>query len=92
MDMDFSTQIVPAVIVLIANLLSGKHGSLRWETVTAIFGWAAAISIVAFLLVTILAHDSAAKDYLLQLFGFCLLTALSRDYERIFRPIFPWNR
>jgi hypothetical protein len=90
--MEFSTQIVPAVIILVANLLSGKHGSLRWETVTAIFGWSAAISFMAFLVVTILAHGSPAKDYLLQILGFCLLTALSRDYERILRPLFPWNR
>lgn len=90
--MDFSTQIVPAVILLVANLLSGKHGSLRWETVTAIFGWAATISLIAFLAVTILASDSSTKDYLFQIFGFCLLTALSRDYERILHPLFPWNR
>lgn len=94
--MDFSTQIVLAVIILAANLLSGKHGSLCWETVTAIFGWAAAISFTVFLVVTILVailgYGSGAKDYLLQVFGFCLLTALSRDYERILRPFFPWNR
>jgi hypothetical protein len=90
--MEFSAQLVPAVAILVANLLSGKHGSLRWETVTAIFGWSAAISFIAFLAVTILAHDSSAKGYLLQMFGFCLLTALSRDYERILHPLFPWNR
>lgn len=90
--MEFSTQIVPAVIILVANLLSGKHGSLRWETVTAFFGWSAAISFVSFLAVRILARDSAANGYLLQILGFCLLTALSRDYERILRPFFPWNR
>ncbi len=90
--MELSTQIVPAVIILVANLLSGKHGSLRWETVTAIFGWSAGFSLIALLLVTIFAHDSAAKDYLSQIFGFCLLTALSRDYERILRPLFHWNR
>lgn len=90
--MDFSTQIVPAVIILVANLLSGKHGSLRWETVTAIFGWSAVISFIPFLVVIILGYSSWAKDYLLQVFGFCLLTALSRDYERILRPFFPWNR
>lgn len=90
--MDFSTQIVPAVIVLMANILSGKHGSLRWETVTAIFGWSALVSLIAFLSVTVLANDSSAKYYLLQIFGFCLLTALSRDYERILHPLFPWNR
>ena len=45
--MEFSSQIVPAVIILIANLLSGQHSSLRWETVTAVFGWGAGISMLA---------------------------------------------
>jgi lysylphosphatidylglycerol synthetase-like protein (DUF2156 family) len=89
--MDISTQIVPAVILLSANLLSGKHGSFRWKTVTAIFGWTAIISLILFFVLTIFGHGSILKDYILQIFGFCLLTALSRDYERILHPIFPWN-
>ncbi len=63
--MEFSTQIVLAVIILVANLLSGKHGSLHWESVTAIFGWSAAISFVSFLALRMLAHDSAANGNLL---------------------------
>lgn len=90
--MELSTQIVPAVIILVANLLSGRHGSLRWETVTAVFGWAAVISFVLFLIIKMVSCDSLANGYLLQIFGFCLLTALTRDYERILRSIFPWNR
>jgi len=90
--MDFSTQVVPVVIVLIANLLSGKHGSLRWETVTAIFGWATAVSLIFFLVLSMVSPEHAAKDYFLQISGFCLLTALARDYERILHPLFPWNK
>jgi hypothetical protein len=90
--MDLSTQLVPAVVVLVANLMSGQHASLRWETVTAIFGWAACISIVVAPIVWVLARESAITGYLLQVAGFCLLTALSRDYEKILRPLFPWNR
>ena len=90
--MDFSTQIVPAIILLIANVLSGKNVSLRWETVSAIFGLSAIVSLIALIMVTIFVYDSSAKYYLLQIFGFCLLTALSRDYERILYRFFPWNR
>jgi hypothetical protein len=90
--MDFLSQIVPAIVVLVANLLSGPHSSLRWEYVTAIFGWGAGISLLALLVVTFVFPGSTATAYLGQLFGFCLLTALSRDYERILRPLFPWNR
>ena len=90
--MDLSTQIVPAVVLLVANLMIGRHASLRWETVTAIFGWAACVSVVALVIVNVFARDSAMTDYLLQVAGFCLLTALSRDYEKILRPLFPWNR
>jgi len=90
--MDFSTQIVPAVIVLIANLLSGKHGSIRWETVTAIFGWTAGLSLILFLVLSVFLPEHVAKNYILQISGFCLLTALARDYERILHPLFPWNK
>lgn len=90
--MDFATQIIPAVICLAANLLSGPHSSLRWQTVTAVFGWGAALSLFAVLLLSILWPNSVLKAYALQAASFCLLTALSRDYERLLRPWFPWNR
>lgn len=89
----FASQIVPAVAVLAANLLSGRHGSLRWEVVSALFGWAAAITLATWLVIHVFWwHPSVIKDYLLQIFSFCLLTALSRDYEKILRPLFRWNR
>lgn len=86
--MDFSSQIVPAVIVLLGNLLSGKHGSARWENVTAVFGWAAVVSLIAYFPVAILLPGNLAKDFLLQILSFSLLSALSRDYERILQPLF----
>lgn len=43
--MDISSQVVPALIVLLVNLLSGPHSSLRWEWVTTVFGWGALIFI-----------------------------------------------
>lgn len=90
--MNLPSQIVPAVVVVVANLMSGKNASVRSETVTAIFGLTAAGSIVAIFFVGAFTHSPVLVDYLMQLAGFCLLTALSRDYERILRPLFPWNR
>lgn len=90
--MDISTQIVPAAVVLVANLLSGKQGTLRWEIVTTIFGWTACVSLVLALVVYNVTSFVVFGNYLLQISGFCLLTALSRDYERILRPLFRWNR
>lgn len=90
--MDFSSQIVPAVIVLVGNLLSGKHGSSRWEKVTAVFGWVAAVSLIAYFLAAMFFPGSIAKDFLLQILCFSLLTALSRDYERILHPLFNRNK
>ncbi len=90
--MDFWSQIIPAVVILVANLLSGPHSSLRWEYVTALFGWGTAISLTALLVVQIAFPDSSVSAYLFQLSSFCLLTTLSRDYEHILRPLFPWNR
>ncbi len=90
--MDLSTQIVPAVVVLLANLLSGRHGSSRWETVTALFGWLGAVSLAVLIGVSIFARDAAIRDYLVQICGFSLLTAITRDYEKLLRPFFSWNR
>lgn len=90
--MDLSTQIVPAVVVLVANIFSGRHGSGRWETVTALFGWTAGISLAALLLAIVFVRDSVITEFLAQIMAFSLLTALSRDYEKILRPLFPWNR
>ena len=90
--MDLSSQVVPAVIILAANLMSGRHGSLRWETITAIFGWGAGITLVVFLLMEIVIPKSPITFYFGQTAGFCLLTALTRDYEKILRPLFSWNR
>ena len=90
--MNFTSEIVPAVVILVANLLGGRHGSVRWEYVTAVFGWVALASLPAALLVTAFAHDSWSRHYLWQLSGFSFITALSRDYEELLRPLFSWNR
>lgn len=89
--MDLSSQLVPAAIIVVANVLSGHHGSRRWETVTMIFSLTGCAGLVAVFIVPYFPL-STAKDYLLQVGGFFLLTALSRDYEKLLRPLFRWNR
>ncbi|MEL0630572.1 hypothetical protein [Psychromonas aquatilis] len=86
--MDFASQLIPAVIILFANLLGGDHESKRWEIVTAMFGWTTGCSLILYFIVLILYPETVVLDYLLQLFSFSLLTALSRDYERILKPLF----
>ena len=90
--MEVSSQVVPAIVLLIANLMSGHHSKLRWEVVTAIFGWTGLIGLLIFVVVLIVWPDSDALDYLIQIAAFCLITALARDYERILKPLFSWNR
>lgn len=77
--------IVPAVIVLFGNLFSGDRGSQSWENVTAIFGWTAGLSFVT-AFVGMWVWPEAARSYLFPCFAFCLLQALSRDYERLLGP------
>jgi hypothetical protein len=90
--MEFSSQIVPALIVLIANLMSGPHSSLRWEYVTALFGWGTLVFLFLGLASHLLPDSINFGVFFIQASCFCLLTALSRDYEKILRPLFPWNR
>lgn len=87
--MDISSQIVPAAVILIANLLGGRHESTRWQIVTNLFLLSAGASIV---LMLFFVHNKIAVGYLLQIAAFSLITALSRDYEKVLRPLFSWNR
>jgi hypothetical protein len=102
--MDFLfDQIIPAIIVLIGNLFGGPHGSRRWEIVTAAFGWTALFSILLWVLLEVAIYVCAstglgidlgdksqekARTYLLQIFCFALLSAITRDYEKILFPLF----
>lgn len=84
--MEFTSQIIPAIAILFANLLGGDHGSQRYEICTAIFGWTSFLSFLVFFFSKWAWPE--ASSYLLQLFGFSILTALSRDYEKILKPYF----
>lgn len=85
-------QVIPAVVLCAANVLSGRHGSLRWETVTAVFGWIGAFGLAVGIILKLAAPQSSVTSYVWQVGAFCLLTAISRDYEKILRPLFSWNR
>jgi hypothetical protein len=84
-------QIIPAAVLLFANLMSGRHGSRRYEMVTAVFGWMAGTSLLAWL-IALWTASPQVQFYLAQVWGFSLLTAVARDYEKILRPLFRWNR
>jgi len=83
--MDFLSQVIPATVVLAANLLSGPHSSLRWEYVTAVFGWSACIGLVGFLIAHIAFPSSSVDTYLFQLFfvlpAYCTIQRLRTYIE-----------
>ncbi len=90
------TYLVPSVIILIANLLSGELGSNRWENVTMSFGLLSLFSVVLLFILPFLPNfifieatlQKGIDHYLLQVMWFCGVAWLSRDYERIFKPLF----
>lgn len=84
--MELMSQVIPALIIIIANLAGGDHESETYEVWTSIFGWTAGVSLVLVFLSGWV--WPAATSYLTQISGFSLLTALSRDYEKIFKPFF----
>ena len=102
--MDFlSDQIIPAIIVLVGNIFGGPHGSRRWEIVTAAFGWTAVVAVLLWFFLEVAIYLSAAigmgidcgdtgrdtaRKYLLQTFSFALLSAVTRDYEKMLFPLF----
>lgn len=97
--MDYITGIlVPSLIILIANIFSGNYGSYRYECITALFGWTACISLVLYLLVLLFlvffpsAWLQYGKQLLLAVFYFSIITAISRDYEKILKPFVSSSR
>lgn len=78
--------IIPATILVLANLTSGKHGSRRYELWSAVFGYISALAMV--LAVVSQYFTSSLHPYFYQIAGFCLITVLSRDYEKWLKPFF----
>lgn len=84
--------IIPAIIILVANLCSGAHGSTQWENVTAAFGWTGAVAFflyLALLLVGVFFPSViwVANNILAPVACLSILQAVSRDYERVLKPI-----
>lgn len=90
--MDLASQIIPAMITLMAAVFSGSRSSFRWEIVTAIFGWTAVVSILLVVVSWPFAVATGMRPFLYQLIGFSLITAIGRDYEKMLAPLFRWNR
>lgn len=84
--MDFSSQIIPAAIIVIVNLVGGNHNSVKYEFISAIFGWLSGISILLYFVAIWVIPE--VSDYLLQVVMFSMITIISRDYERILKPFF----
>ncbi len=77
--------LIPAIIILISNLFSGDHNSRSYEIVTAIFG---AFSAITFILIFIpIFSNIIPSKILIEIFGFSLITALARDYEKLIKKL-----
>jgi|TARA_R110002060_G_scaffold9059_1_gene13481 hypothetical protein len=77
---------VPALIIMFANLFGGKHNNQRYEFITAVFGWLAGFSLIIYFVLDWINLEFA--NYFLQVGVFSLITAVTRDYERILKPLF----
>lgn len=84
--MDFVNPWIPAAIIIFSNVFGGEHDSQRYSVVTAFFGWLAGICILLWLLLGVFSSDFSS--YFFQVGIFSLITAVSRDYERIFKTLF----
>ena len=84
--MDFVNPWIPALIIIVSNVFGGEHDSERYSIVTAFFGWLAGICILLGLLIGFFSSDFSSYFY--QVGMFSMITAISRDYERILKPFF----
>lgn len=89
--------IIPGIIIFVANIFSREHGSRRYEIVTAFFGWTATIFLVlgfisyvlSFIFAIYHMHAQILENIqktTFQIFILALVTAVTRDYEKILKP------
>ncbi len=84
--MDWSGNIIPAIIIIFANLFGGKHGSNRYEIISASFYWLGATCLI---LVFISGwFFPSIQSYFIQTALFLIITALARDFEKLLKPLF----
>ena len=76
----FFEYIVPAVIIVICNVFHGDPNQKSYEIVTACFGWSIVPSMILYLF--------TQNDIAFQISMFCMIAALSRDYEKMLKAIF----
>ena len=82
--------VIPAIVILVGNLFSGGYGSRRWKYVTALFGWVGGVAGALGLLFTVLEAfgvEPRIGRFFFYVSAFCVLQALSRDYERWLKPL-----
>ena len=78
--------IIPAVIIFVGNVFSGSPGSLRWEYISAFFGWTGGAALLLWVVCLGIGWESLGRHILFPIAAFCLLYVASRDYERILKP------
>lgn len=91
--------LIPSLIILIANIFSGEHGSKHYEFVTAVFGWIAAVFLGLYITMPYLLwyfpshYLENIQPFVTQVTWFSLVTAVARDYEKILKPLIDsWHK
>lgn len=86
--------IAPAALVLAGNLFAGPPGSPRWEIVTALYGWAAVVSLPLWLVFAaagafggIPVFENISDLVFFPTFVFGIIQATTRDCEKILKPV-----
>jgi hypothetical protein len=87
MDCNIYDNLIPAIVILIANIFSVDHESISYKRVTKIFLSAFFISILLIFFFYFTNKIGRWDAVLLKIAGFCLITALARDYERVIKKI-----
>lgn len=79
--------LIPCIVIVISNVCSDYPGGRRWEFISASFGYVAAISLTAVIILPWPSSLEWLQQIFMQIATFSLVTALSRDYEKIFKPL-----
>ena len=69
------------IVEEVAERLHAKPGSLRWDIITACFGWLAAVFLTLGLALSFVGYVSLA-GYAMGVFSFFIWIALKRDWKK----------
>lgn len=81
--MNCMNYLIPMIVIIISNVWGGEHGTPQHKKMTNYFGIIGAITLIIWFILLIFSFT--AIKILMTISIFCLVTAISRDYQSLLK-------